>query len=72
MSCRLDNLQAVREAAGFSVTELARAINGSDRLITGLEQRPRGGTCAHTVADQIAAALGATREALGFANLVPE
>jgi transcriptional regulator with XRE-family HTH domain len=58
-------LRQAREAAGFSVSQLARAALVSDRIITGLEQVPVGATCRQPIADQIALALGCTLEQLG-------
>jgi ribosome-binding protein aMBF1 (putative translation factor) len=68
-TCRLDNLRAVREAAGVSIQWLARESLTSDHTINELEQRPTGGTCTEDQADRIGAALGVSLVTLSQALL---
>lgn len=68
-TCRLDNLKVRREAAGFTVTQLAAAALVSDLTIVVLEQTPTPGACRSWEAERIADALGVSLAMLGQAPL---
>jgi transcriptional regulator with XRE-family HTH domain len=61
-SLKLDSMRAQREAAGLTITGLAKKANVSDLTIITLEN---GGNVDVNVAERIANAMGVTLATLG-------
>lgn len=71
---RLDSLKAQREAAGLTISMLARLSNTSDALIVRLESKGMTaarlpGSCTEMEAERIANALGVSLSTLGRSPL---
>ena len=70
ITVELRNLRAVREAFGWSIDDLCRAVNVGNLTVTSMERPvPLGpNSTDEAMAQRIVDALGSTREACGWAE----